>query len=167
METLTLIDSATLKVVDTHAVHAPQSLTSRVLTWLGIAPHIAQAKVSEGRMLSATYSVDGEHLYLTGSEIEVGDTSEEITGHGFGLTRIDVSNGEITGEALRGSDFVEVIRSPDGRSVYVSGPMTPWWERDGYASGYVLHRLDAETLEPLAERTFSGWPLIRLMAIDA
>jgi len=31
----------------------------------------------------------------------------------------------------------------------------------------VLHRLDAETLEPLAERTFSGWPLIRLMAIDA
>lgn len=166
METLTLIDSATLEVVETHAVHAPHNLTSRVMTWLGIAPQIAHAKVSEGRIVSATYSADGRHLYLSGSEIEVGDTSEEITGHGFGVVRVDVRNGEITGEALTGNELVDAIPSPDGRSVYVLGPRTPWWDSDGYASGYVLHRLDAETLEPLAERTFSDWPYIRLMPID-
>jgi hypothetical protein len=167
METLTLIDTATLEIVETPDVHASESLTSRLLTWLGIAPRTAQAKASEGRMLSATFSVDGQHLYLSGNEIEIGDTIEDITGHGFGLLQIDVNNGEITGEALTGAELADVIPSPDGRSLYALGPKTPWWESDGQSPDYVLYRLDAQTLEPLAERTFSSWPNIELIPIDA
>lgn len=167
MERLTLIDTATLEIVEIHDVHAPKSLTSRLLAWLGIAPQIVQAKASEGRMLSAAFSADGQHLYLSGHEIDVGDTIEDISGHGFGLMRIDLRNGEITGDALTSRELVDVIPSPDGRSVYALGPKTPWWDSDGQFSDYVLHRLDARTLEPLAERTFASWPNIRLLPIDA
>lgn len=168
MDTLTLIDSATLEVVESHDVHAAESLATRILTWLGILPQAAHAKVSEGRMLSATFSADGQHLYVSGHETEVGDTIQDITGRGFGLLRIDVGNGEIAGEALTGHDLVDVIPSPEGRSVYVLRPAIPWWNSDGPSGNdCVLHRLDAQTLEPLAERTFPGWPTIRLMPIGA
>lgn len=167
METLTLIDTATLEIVETHTVHAAESLTSRLLAWLGITPQTAHAKVSEGRRLSATFSADGQHLYVSGSETEVGNTVEEITGRGFGLLRIDLSNGEIAHKVLTGEDLVDVIPSPEGRSLYALRPAVPWWNSDGQTGdAYVLHRLDAQTLEPLAERTFAGWPTIRLMPID-
>lgn len=165
MDRLTLIDSATLNIVATRDIHERQSLGSRLLAWLGIAPQTAHAKASEGRLLSAAFSADGEHLYLSGNEIDVGDTMEDITGDGFGITRIDVSNGEITGHALRGADVVEVIPSPDGRSVYALAPSAPWWGvEEGQIAEDVLYRLDAEALEPLAERTFATWPSIRLLS---
>lgn len=165
METLTLIDTETLEIVEHLDVHAPESLSSRLLTWLGIAPQTAQAKASEGRMLSANFSVDGQHLYVSGNETEVGDTLEDITGHGFGLVQIDVSSGQITREALNGMDVIDIIPSPDGRSVYVLGPRAPWWDSDAQIPEDVLYRLDAQTLEPMAERTFSSWPDIRLVPI--
>jgi len=167
MATLTLADTARLELVETLDVHAPESLPSRLLSWFGIAPRTAHAKASEGRMLSATFSVDGQHLYASGNEIVVGDTVEDISGRGFGLIWIDVGNGEITGEALTGAELADVMPSPDGRSVYALGPKAPWWESDGQSPEYVLYRLDARTLAPLAERHFTTWPAITLIPIDA
>lgn len=115
METLTLADTARLEIVETLDVHAPESLPSRLLSWFGIAPRTAQAKASEGRMPSATFSIDGQNLYLSGNEIVVGDTVEDISGRGFGLMWIDVGNGEITAPALSGTDVAGMLPLPDSR----------------------------------------------------
>ena len=161
IEALTLIDTETLAVVETLPITRPESTWHNALVWLGIAPQTAQAKVSEGRTISATFSADGQHLYLTGYEMEIGDTIEDIDGHGLGLMRIDVNSGEITAEALAGHAAEIVIPSPDGQSVYVQRSEEPWWDND--SPNYVLQRLDAETLESLAERSFAIWPQLMLV----
>jgi len=164
METLTLIDTGTLEVVATHAIHERESTTGRLLDWLGITPRIAAAKVSEGRSLTASFSVDGRHLYLTGTEMAVGETVEEFTGVGLGVTMIDMATGEIVRTALEDQVVNGVIPSPDGRWMYVLSPETPWWEEaDGEVAGELLRRLDAGTLELLAERGFDVWPFIQLV----
>jgi hypothetical protein len=162
MEQLTLIDAATLEVVETHAIHAPEGAVDCLLRWLGATPQTAQAKVSQGRSVRATFSADGQHLYLTGHEMEVGDTIEEITGHGLGLLQIDVKSGRITAETLVGHDAETIIPAPDEGSVYVVRPEEPWWDNPSSTPNYVLQRLDAETLAPLAERPYTAWPQIVL-----
>lgn len=163
VETLTLLDSATLEVVETHSIHESEGIARRLLGWLGIAPETARAKVSEGRSIRAAFSADGQHLYLTGHEIEVGETVEEITGHGLGLLRIDVRNGEITARAMEGHDAETILPAPDGRSVYVLRPERPWWDNESQNPTYILQRLDAETLSPLAQRPFTTWPQVMLV----
>jgi len=56
-----------------------------------------------------------------------------------------------------------VIPSPDGQSVYVVRSERPWWENDNQNPNYVLQRLDAGTLAPLAQRSFTAWPQIMLV----
>jgi hypothetical protein len=156
MERLTLIDTATLTVADTLDIAKPEGFVSQALEWLGLAPQIAQAKISEGRLLSAAYSPDGRSLYLAGSETTVGDTLEDIEASGFGLLRIDISSGEIVAERLAGEDIVQIIPAPDGHSVYVLHPATPWWSGSNDTTT-VLRRLDASSLEPLASTEFTTW----------
>ncbi len=43
-------------------------------------------------------------------------------------------------------------------------PETPWWDNGG-GSAYVLRRLDADSLESMAERRFDAWPLVMLVPL--
>jgi hypothetical protein len=165
MTTLTLIDTGTLEVEDVHSIYVPVGWTGRFLEWLGIAPQTAEAKVSRGRSLRAVFAADGQHLYLTGYETTVGETIEGYEGHGFGLMRIDTGTGEITASALEGLDADMILPSPDGEFVYLLRPEIPWWNNDGQSPGYVVERFDAESLAPLAQRTFEGW--LQLMVAPA
>lgn len=168
IETLTLLDAETLEVTATHSITRPESAWRQdVLEWLGIAPQTAQAKISQGRSVRATFSADGQHLYLTGHELEVGDTIQDFGGHGLGLMRIDVGSGEITAETLAGHDAETIMPAPDGRSIYVMRPAEPWWDNPSSNPNHVLQRLDAETLAPLAERSFAAWPQVMLMPMDS
>lgn len=166
-EHITLIDAETLTIEETHTLHRSESLGHRILRWLGIAPRTAEAKFVAGKWVSATFTPDGRHLYLSGVELEVGDTIEEVTGNGLGLLLIDVATGEITGEALTGQELTEVLPSLDGRAVYVVSPRTPWWETPGENTDptHLLRRLNPRTLEIEAEREFPSWPRVILMPI--
>ncbi len=166
MQRLTLIDTATLEVVENHEIHAPESATDRLLGWLGIAPQTAEAKVSRGRWLQGVFAADGQHLYLTGHETDVGDTYEEIEGHGFGLMRIDTGSGQITASTLDGLDADLIVPAPDGESVYVLRQEIPWWEYDSVTSSSLVERRDADTLEPMAERRYDAWAQIMLVPMD-
>ncbi len=159
LETLTVLDAGTLTVLETHAIHRPASLTDRLLGWLGLSPQSARAKVSEGRSLHAAWSSDGHYLYVTGHEIEVGETMDEITAHGLGVSKIDVRSGEIAAVALEGHDAEVMMPAPDGRSLYVLMPETPWWDNGG-GSRYTVRPLDVDTLETIAKRRFDAWPWI-------
>ncbi len=162
MEQLTIVDAATLTVLDTHTIHRPKGLADRLLGWLGIIPQSAQAKVSEGGSIRATFSADGRHLYLSGHEIDIGKTIDDITGHGMGISKIEVSTGQMTAVTLEGHDAEVMIAAPDGQSLYILMPEQPWWD-NGAGSKYLLCRLDAGTLETMSERLFDTWPQIMLV----
>lgn len=147
---LITIDTATMTISGTQALARPESVGHRFLSWLGITPQIAAAKLTAGRWLEATFTPDGEHLYLWGMETEIGETMEDSEYRGLGLQRIDVATGEIVTEALDGLTVESVVPAPDNDTVYVSSMEAP---REGYSSGAThLWRLEADTLATLADR---------------
>lgn len=79
------------------------------------------------------------------------------------MRRIDVNTGAVTAEALTGSQLETVLPAPDGRSLYVSGPTTPWWANQSGPATYEVRRLDAATLRPLAERTVASQGMVDLV----
>jgi hypothetical protein len=155
---LTLLDAATLTVERAVEIARPRGLGVRVLTWLGLAPRSASAKSMDGRILWAIFSPDGTRLYVYGFEGAVGDDLDTATKHGLGLTAIEVTSGEIVASGLDGQELFDVLPTPDGESLYVIGPTVPWAMSSGEPS-YRLARLDAATLQTLAEREFprSAW----------
>lgn len=164
---LTLIDTRTLKFTGSHALHRHESTAHRVLRWLGLAPQMAEAKFMAGHQLSAVFAPDGQHLYLTDIETSVNTAQKTTTGKSVGVRRIDVTTGAISATALAGSQIATLLPSPDGRSLYVSGPKTPWWENQTGAETWVLRRLDGQTLAPLAERTFASNSTLTLVVAPA
>ena len=169
MERLTLIDTATLTVVATHDIHETESLARRALRWLGIVPETAAAKVSQGRSLEASFSPDGSALFLTGYESTVDesvavatDPFEAVEVEGYGVARVDVGSGEIVATALEGDDLDLVGTSPDGLWLYAFDIPARWWV-DTQAPEIRLARLDATTLDVLAERTFAERPQVMIV----
>jgi hypothetical protein len=160
MTTLTLLDARALDVVATRDIHRDAGLTRRALGWLGILPAQAEAKTISGTWRVATFSADGASLYVTGYELDSGDSAEHVTGHGDGVTRLDVATGKIEATALDGADVRQVVPSPDGATIYLVRSGTPWWEATSNATDDVLVRLDASSLEPLARRDLEGWALV-------
>jgi hypothetical protein len=159
MTELTVLDAVTLDVVTTRAIREPAGLTRRALAWLGILPQDAAAKAIDGAWRSVTFAPDGASLYVTGYELDTSEAAREVTGHGFGVSRIDVATGEIVATGLDGAEVQQVVPSPDGATLYVMRSETPWWEPGG-GSAQLLVRLDVATLEPLAERPIGEWSRI-------
>lgn len=144
------IDTATMRVSDTQALARRASVGHRFLSWLGVAPQSASAKLTAGRWLEATFAPDGEHLYVWGMETEIGETMEDSEYRGLGLQRIDIATGEIVSQGLNGLMVESVVPAPDNESVYVSGMETP---REGYFAGVNhLWRLAGDSLKTEAER---------------
>lgn len=151
---VTLVDARTLTVTGTHALHRPESAAHRFLRWLGVAPQTAEAKFMAGHQLSAIFAPDGRHLYVSGLETTVDAAQKTMNGKGLGVRRIDAETGAIVAEALAGSQLETVLPAPDGQSLYVSGATTPGWVAQNGPETWEVQRLDAQTLHPLAERTF-------------
>lgn len=148
-EQLTLIEATSLTVETTRSLSRTEGIGQRFWQWLGIAPRTAHAKLMVGRQLAAIFTPDGDHLYLWGTETEVGDAMDDIDFRGLGLQLIDVNSGEIVTEALDGLTVESVAPAPDNETVYVSGVEA---QSEGYYGATHLWRLEADTLTTLAAR---------------
>lgn len=153
---VTLIEAESLTVEHTFALNRRTSL----LDWF--APAVAQAKgPSEGVIRQAVFSPEGQYLYIFSQElwVRLEDASAER-----GLWLVDLRQGDIVAEALPEFQIQWVQPAPDG-SVYVFGTsdedLVHYEIRPTSPSR--LWRLDALTLETLAQREFTGYQGGRLV----
>jgi hypothetical protein len=147
---VTLIEAESLTVERTLALNRRASL----LDWF--APAVAQAKgPSEGAIRQAVFSPEGQYLYIFSQEFWV---RPEDAPARRGLWLVDLTQGDIVAEALPEFQIQWVRPAPDG-TVYVFGTtderMAPYEIRQTSPSR--LWRLDALTLETLAQREFTGY----------
>jgi WD40 repeat protein len=158
---LTIVDTTSLTAAATYAIHRSESLAGRAARWLGLAPQPAAAKTMDGRYLDLVFSADGRFLYLSGVEGSVDDVTGESTGRGLGVKTIDVETGEIVATTLDEHFIQEVVPAPDGQSLYVVDSEVVPWTVD-HEVPYRLSRLEAQSLQSRAERTFPGQVRIEL-----
>jgi len=152
-EAVTLIDAERLVVERTVDLARPRSWRDRLRDLVPLALQSAEAKqAEEGTWIGATFGGDGRYLYVTGSETEFGDGNRP-TFLDLGIRVVNLEQGSIIAELPPGSAVDWVLPAPDSRSVYVFGPM----DQNNRTKGFILRRLDAATLDPLAERPFSPW----------
>jgi plastocyanin len=136
-------------------VHAA-STWSRLAALLPFAPQAASAKALEGTMLQAVFAPDGQRLYVYGQRAGVEDG--EPVFRGLGLRTVDVSSGEIEALALEEVPIERVVPSPDGGSLYVAGPASDAAaDADIGVMPYLIRRVDARTLEVVAEQSYPEW----------
>jgi hypothetical protein len=169
MEKLVTIDAGNMSIEDTQSISQPTGLFSSLLTWLGVLPQGADAKVGEGRSLGAKWSADGQFLYVTGYETQLDETTAASSGSGLGITLIDAGSGDILDRALDGElvDGYALLATPDGMSLYATVNTAPWWEQNATEhTEYIVYRFDPASFDTLAERTFAQRPNLRLLAID-
>jgi hypothetical protein len=160
LEAVTPIDPERLVVGRTIELARPTSWRDRLGALLPLALQEAEAKqAEEGTWIAASFGADGRHLYLTGSQTEFGDRNRP-TFRDLGVRVVDLERGTIAAELPSGSAIDWALPAPDGRSIYVLGPKDP---EERASAGVVLRRLDALTLEPLAERQFPTWPNVLLV----
>ena len=153
---VTLIDTARLTVERTVAIGRPKGTLDRLLGLLPL-PQEAEAKSPEGTSLAAAFGPDARFLYVFGYEDTGFDAGNRPTFAGLGVRVVDLDRNELAAEALAQDQIDVVLPAPDGRGVYVFGPEEP----DGPGSGggpvnHVLRRLNAATLDSLAERDLFG-----------
>jgi len=156
-DALTVVDTERLAIEATQTLARSASVLHRLVALLPLVPQSASAKTLEGTMLQAVFAPDGRHLYVFG--VTSGVESGEPIFHGLGLRVVDVESGEVEAVAFDGMPIERVVPSPDGGSLYVAGPAldSADAESDTAMVPYLIWRVDAETLEVVAERSFTGW----------
>lgn len=155
-DALTVIDTAMMTVARTTTIAKPRTVGDRLLDWFTFAPRSAAAKYMIGREMSAVVAPDGQSLYVFGSEGEVNEATEESGDYiqrGLGVTRVDLTTGEIEAESLDGDQLMELLVEPDGSAIYAMGPTVPWMMATGQTR-VRLSRLDGQTLDVLVDREF-------------
>lgn len=153
-EAVTLVDTASLTVARTATLVRPTRLVDRLVAWLPLVPHGAAAKGSEGTTRWAVFDRNGRHLYVWGSETAL--EGETLTVSDSDLRVIDPATGKILGEAPMSGQILDVLPSLDGRALYVSAYDEVREKGVETVTGVTLRRLDAASLDVLAERTFAG-----------
>lgn len=159
----TLIDAGTLTIERTEAITRPKSSLHHFLTWLSILPQSAEAKMGTADFISASFSPDTTRLYVWGfhNAPEIDQHREVSTG--IGLLAVDVATGEIRAEGPHDQLIRGLVASPDGRSLYITGPTSGKalysWVADSdiaeFRSPVFLQRLDSSSLELQAAREYS------------
>lgn len=122
---VTTVTTSDLRIEETFEIDVPETITRDPGRQLSIIRNIQ-------------FSTDGRHLYLA-----------SVSGPDrFGLLLIDIEQQEVITSALEGAEVQGFWPAPDGINLYVtiSSFAEPGVQRQ------VLHRLDAGTLEILAER---------------
>jgi hypothetical protein len=150
-----IIDTTTLRTINGLRIHSKVSTLGRFARWLGLAPLTGEAKTMEGRYQTVVLAPDNRHIYLYAIEGDHDDSTGVSTAVGQGLKRIDLDTGEIVAE-MSGDEYLQqILMGPDGRSLYVAGSSVAPWTVSHEVPNFI-RRLDARTLEPLAEREFPG-----------
>lgn len=161
-QAVTVVDLLPFAVERTVAITRPTGVVDRLLGLLPLVPQGASAKgIAEGPLRAAVFHPDGRHVYVFGFE-EWKDVSGVANHRGLGLQRVDLATGEVVAEIGADAWFEVVLPAPDGQSVYVVGG-TPGEVTD---EGTLLRRLDATTLEPLAERQLTWSFEVLLLPIE-
>jgi plastocyanin len=156
-EAMTLVDSERMAIDQTLELEHPASAWSRLLAWASLSPQSASAKALEGTERRAVFAPDGARLFVSGTQARVEDG--EPVFHGLGLRAIDIETGDVGVELSGDAPIDRIVPSPDGGSLYVITSVTnPATEPTAGTMPFLLRRLDAETLEPIAERAFKDWP---------
>lgn len=155
------IDAATLTYTRTIEPKQNTSLIDRALGWLSPLPEKAGAKVMSGSLLRASYSADGESLYVMGRRVDVGETAADISPHLLGIQRIDLRGGEIAAGALEGADIEQLWVAPDGSAIYALG-YDDAWEFATTPLEQHLRKLNPRTLDIEADRVLPSraWVVI-------
>lgn len=144
-QTLLLMTTDHLKIVDTEHVVPPSSLLDHLGNLLGLLPETALAKEWIGTTVDLQFSPDGRSLYASGREGRV--TGGVWSMHGLGLERIDVASGQIAAQALPNQWVTNLSVAPDGSALYTLNPSNP-----AGGSPTTLRRLDALTLQTMTSR---------------
>jgi|GEM_PF-1822468 len=156
-DTLWLIDARRLTVIRTEEVTRAASPLQRLGEWLGLVPAVALAKGGEGAVLSLHMSPDGRTLYATGRRGEI-TADGTVAMHFLPLQAIDVAHGTILAETPAADGWLGL--SPDGSALYtLTGEANP--------DHWVLRRENPATLQPVATRTFEGYPQLLLLGFGA
>lgn len=160
-EAITLVDTASLTILRTGSLIPPTGLVDRLVAWLPLVPQEAAAKGSEGTTRWAVFDREGRHLFVWGSKTEL--AGEALTVRDSDLRAIDPATGKVLGEAPTSGQILDVLPSPDGRALYVSTYDERQANGAETVSGVTLRRLDADSLELLAKRTFPDAEWLRVV----
>ena len=149
---ITLINAHDLTIEKTFSLNRSTNLED----WFGFAPATAYAKGNmQGIIHHAVFNTDGEYLYVFTQEVWL---KQEDKPARRGIRLVDLDQGQIVAKALPDYQIQWVQPAPDG-TLYVFGTtderLLPYEIRD--TSPSILWRLDAFTLEILAERAFAGY----------
>ncbi len=153
-------DKITLLETSQLTIERTISLAESLTFWDLFAPATAYAKGPlTGTIRHAEYSPDRQFLYLLTQEVNMlPDGKTQNLPDRRGLQLIDIKQGIITAEALTAYQIQWIEPAPDG-TIYVFGTIEtdlgPHEIRPSSPSK--LWRLDALTLEILAEREFTGY----------
>lgn len=148
---ITLVDAHDLTVERTFSLDRSSTL------WDLFTPAVIYAKGEMiGTIRRAEFALDGRHLYVFSQEVNLvpgQDPPEQPD-----LWLVDLEQGTLAAQALTGNHIQWVQPAPDG-TVYAFGTtdedLGPYEIRPSSPS--TLWRLDALTLEILAEREFAGY----------
>lgn len=165
-DVVTIVDAERLTVERTIRLARSEALRDRLFALLPLVPREARAKQAAiGTELRAVFGPDGRHLYVTGTDTVINAVGR-LELRSRGLRVVDLGRGEIVAELspdLWGRNYApDPLVAPDGQSIYVEIPKYP--ERRN-TSAYLLRRLDATTLETLAEREVWNWTSILLKPV--
>jgi DNA-binding beta-propeller fold protein YncE len=158
-DTLNLIDARSMKVLRTRRLSSPQSMLYRLGELLGIVPTAAYAKgIAVGTQLSIQFSRDGASLYATGYQGGY-DADGQYFWRAIGLERIDVGTGQVAATALQGRAVWWLGEAADGSALYALTTE----DATSYYGPFTLYRLDPNSLQVTAQRTFSDQPDLFIM----
>lgn len=154
---LMTIDTATLKIVASRHVAAPQPPTS----WFSIAPVDAYAKYDEGVQWNLAYSPDGRQLVAAARQTTI-DNGGNYSTSGLGLKVIDPQSATLTAQ-VPNIDVGQFLYAPDGSALYATTLLTDGVKFVNQAH-MVLLRLDPSSLAVAARREFVGPRDVLLLA---
>jgi hypothetical protein len=147
---VTLMDASDLSIERTLSLKAKTGLFDHLFSFVLLAPATASAKAPVvGATISATYSADGDYLYLGGTDVIPGDLQSNQEGRG--LRVVSLSDGEYRAQAFDGFEVNQIFPLANGQ-IYLTG--IDWGAASKSDQPYVIARLDGKTLKPLAIRAF-------------
>lgn len=147
---LTTVDPLSMRVLDSRELTRPQSTIDRVVSMLGLAPRVAEAKeIADGALVHMQYARDGRSLLVTGTRYSLDANGAQVV-DGLGVERIDVATGTLVGQALGGHGVNWVGEAADGSAVYA---LTPVNTMDS-SCPCTLSRLQSTNLDITAQRSF-------------
>jgi hypothetical protein len=163
---VTLLDARRLSIERTFSLERSFSLESSASLLELFAPSVAYAKGEmTGTISHAKFSLDGRYLYLFAQEVRMVPGQKPPEKRGLWL--VDLEQDAITAETLAEYQIQWIEPAPDG-TVYVFGTSD---ERLGpheirASSPSMLWRLDAQSLEILAAREFTGYRAGQLVPVQ-